>query len=516
MRLYPNAEAPWLNLKRAKTDRPRVKVIILSATRAKLDELSNELTLDAIDEQLSFPDEGAAYKLRQARFRMWGYDGKKHLFSKTSLSFPLGFVDIVKRVLRKQQYRIKTIDRRKNLPKPRKPKKLTINLYDHQEISVERFCKHERGVLKIPTAGGKTYTAAGCIAKLGMPRTLVIVHKRNLAVQARESIAKALGTPVGMIGDGTWDEKQVTVAMLQTLTAHFHLPAKIKKAEPATQERMLEQMKRVKKLLKSTEFLILDECHHAAATTWKAMADRCSARWRLGLSGTPLDREDGRSPLVIATTGPVLHQVKARTLIKRGKIAEPYITFVPIIKCERGKTQKLYEDAVDREADWPTAYSEGIVHNEYRNWKALQIAKKNATPVMILTQRHKHAENIQELAKKIGMKVVIAHGGLPKKKQDIRLKKFKAGKIPILVAGTELLGEGTDVPVIRTVVVCDGGKSVIRTVQRIGRGMRVHGDKKFVLVFDFMDYVHRQLEKHSKARFKACRREGYDVELEKI
>lgn len=483
--------------------------------------MSNELVLDCIDEALSFPDEGAEYKLRQARFRQWGYDGKRHLFSKASLAFPIGCVGIVRKVLRKQRYKVRLTDKRKNLPQPGKAFDLSIELREYQQEGVNDFVEHERGILQQPTGAGKTFTAAGVIAALGGPKTLFITHKRNLAHQTREALAHALGWKVekiGLIGGGVWEPKQVTVAILQTLSSSFHLPAKIdaKAGEnEEKREKMLAEMKRLKALLKATDLLILDECHHAAATTWKQMADRCPARWRLGLSGTPMDREDGKSPLVIAATGPVLNRVRAKKLIREGKIAKPFITFVPIIQVERGKSIHLYQDAIAKDADWHTAYSEGVVNNAYRNWKAITLAKENPGPVLILVNRIGHCVRLRQMAKKLGVSTRVAHGKLPVEKQKRRLQNFKDGKIKRLIATTELFGEGTDIPAIRTVIVCDGGKSPIRTLQRIGRGMRMFGDKKFVLVYDFLDETHRILLKHSKARIKTCQRE-YDVEVEKV
>jgi DNA (cytosine-5)-methyltransferase 1 len=509
---------PWVARNLRKTNRPVVRLILINGVRAKLEEMDNELVLDAIDEKLSFPDEGAAYKLRQASWRKWGYDGKKHLFSKTSLAFPIGFVDDVKSVLRKQAYRIVLVDQRKNLPKPGKPRKIKVELRGYQDTAVDAFLKKERGILKIPTAGGKSFTAAGIISRLGMPKTLFIVHKRNLASQARKALARAFGCRVkkiGQIGSGKWREKRVTVAILQTISSYFHLPKMIAKAKANRRGRMVEQMKKVTKFLHSIDFLILDETHHASSATWLQMANRCPARWRLGLSATPLDREDGRSPVIIGVTGPVLYQIRASTLIRQGKIAEPDVTFVPIVKCKRGKTNRLYDDAIDRYADWHTVYSKGIVNNKHRNWTALQLATKNPEPVMLLVQRIEHLNNLRDMGESIGIPVEVVHGRLPKEEQERILQRFKDGKIKRLVATTDLVGEGTDVPAIRTVIVCDGGKSVARTLQRIGRGMRMHGDKKYVYVYDFRDLTHRILTKHSEARLKAVRREGYNVTVEK-
>ena len=206
----------------------RARIVILSPIRARLERVNNEKTLEKIDEELSFMEPGAEYKLRLARFRAWGYDGKKHLFQKETGTFPIGFVDPVRDILRKLKYKVKIVDQRKNLPKPRKPAKFYMTPWDNQTAASDEFVIRERGILRHPTASGKTITAALITARLGIPKTLFITHRRNLAKQTRAKFAKALGVRVkdiGFIGDGKWIEKQVTIAMLGSITKRFFMPA---------------------------------------------------------------------------------------------------------------------------------------------------------------------------------------------------------------------------------------------------------------------------------------------------
>jgi superfamily II DNA or RNA helicase len=64
---------------------------------------------------------------------------------------------------------------------------------------------------------------------------------------------------------------------------------------------------------------------------------------------------------------------------------------------------------------------------------------------------------------------------------------------------SSILDEGADVPEIDTVVIASAGKSAIKGIQRIGRGMRRMAGKELV-VYDFVDRHAPVLLRHSKMR----------------
>ena len=71
--------------------------------------------------------------------------------------------------------------------------------------------------------------------------------------------------------------------------------------------------------------------------------------------------------------------------------------------------------------------------------------------------------------------------------------------------GTISVGEGTDMPYIDVVILASGGKSSIRLLQRIGRGLRTPEGKDSLLVIDFQDWFNPILLRHSLARQKTFR-----------
>jgi len=89
------------------------------------------------------------------------------------------------------------------------------------------------------------------------------------------------------------------------------------------------------------------------------------------------------------------------------------------------------------------------------------------------------------------------------------LDLMRTGKPGIFIA-TEILGEGVDVPSLGMVILAGGGKSHIRLLQRVGRGMRPKEDEiNRVDIVDFIDHGSRYLEQHSKERMRIYDQEGF-------
>ena len=105
--------------------------------------------------------------------------------------------------------------------------------------------------------------------------------------------------------------------------------------------------------------------------------------------------------------------------------------------------------------------------------------------------------------------VEFVHGEDPDKKQKI--EDFAQGRTMVLIS-TTILREGVNIPIIANIINAVGGRAVVDLKQWMGRGERKHGDETSFTMHDFYDrgpYV----ERHSKARLAAYRKEGLDITL---
>jgi superfamily II DNA or RNA helicase len=218
---------------------------------------------------------------------------------------------------------------------------------------------------------------------------------------------------------------------------------------------------------------------------------------------------------VVAATGPLIYEMPAGELIEKGMLAKPIIKFLPV--------NQLYFDQYVKYID---VYREGIVRNELRNLRIVKLIKEQTLKrrkVLVFVDFIEHGEILQgmlELQKVMQaddhpfLESQFVHG--EDKERDWKFSAFKhdEGMLNVLIATEGLIGEGYDYKGIDVVVIADGGKSAIQTIQKIGRGMRVMKDKKEVYIFDFADRC-KYLQEHAKERINIWYSAGHDIEAPK-
>jgi superfamily II DNA or RNA helicase len=178
-------------------------------------------------------------------------------------------------------------------------------LRDYQRAAYEACVARTRGIIQMPTGGGKTEVLAALVT--AVPTTwLIIVPQADLLGQTADRIEKRTGERPGIIGDGEWAPSRVTVATFQTLH---------RRMSKARDRRAFD-------FVGSRGGVIVDECHSAAAGTLSFVLSRAtSAYYRIGFSATPLDRSDRKSILVVAQLGGIIHRTTSAELRAIGMLA---------------------------------------------------------------------------------------------------------------------------------------------------------------------------------------------------
>lgn len=186
----------------------------------------------------------------------------------------------------------------------------TIELRDYQQEATENLQKmREDGktiaLLYNATGVGKTITAATDAKAVG-GRILFLVNALKLASQAKETFAKVW--PEATLGEYTGSQKDMTQTVIFATVQS--ISKDLEKFSPT-----------------DFDYLIVDECHHAAANTYQKIFTYFHPKFILGLTATP-ERSDGEDMLELFQN--VAHKMDLKTAVERGVL-------VPI-RCIRVKT----------------------------------------------------------------------------------------------------------------------------------------------------------------------------------
>jgi len=443
-------------------------------------KLSGDFPKGLVREVTSYPVEGAKFS---PTYKKGLWDGRKHLFKATSNTFPTGLIPQVVEACGGDV----TINDHRVIPTPQGGTYDLVGVsmtgkYAYQLEAVKAAIAAKQGILQLATGSGKTECACAITKYLGLP-TLFVVGSRELLYQAHSRFVKRLGASegqIGMVGDGIWEPGSwVTVATVGTLEARIN-----------TQE--------CQDLLKATEVLFVDEAHHAGAETWYDVCTLCTAGYRYGLSGTPLDRTDGANLRLLGTIGDVIYTVSNKFLVENGISARAEIIF-----------SKVTEPVIKKKTPYPTAYKQGVSDNPNMlslvvDW--VKIFHAQGLGCLVLCEEIAHGKAIDEAlwTATDGQFIphVFIHGSETAEVRANTLKDFAEGRLPVMLASS-ILDEGVDVPTIDALIVAGSRKSTIKTMQRLGRGLR----GKKLIVIEFSNFCHDFLLRHSLQRYEDYKKE---------
>lgn len=376
--------------------------------------------------------------------------------------------------------------------------KSKIKLREYQTPAVEAMVRAGYGVLVAPAGSGKTIMGMEIIAQLQQP-ALWLTHTQDLAEQAADAAATVLGlTEVGMVGGGRHDlGRGLTIGIIQTLT-----------------RRDLNGIAR--------EFgtVVVDETHHGAAPTWRAVVSQLPARYRYGLTATPT-RADGLEAITYRVIGPVVHTVPREAVELLGGAATARVKLIktncqPAVYKLPRKNVKWAGAAGMKEPTVPYGkLLSSVLNDEGRNQLIIDTILWEAPGhyTLVLSERVAHCELLVDLlrAQAPGLRIAAIHGGLSKKERYEILEQMNNGDLDILLA-VDIAKEGLDIPRLDRLHIIGGGRNENEVEQKVGRVQRPFPGKKGAMIFDYIDEKIPSLKAHARDRRRVYRRLGLKIE----
>ena len=364
-----------------------------------------------------------------------------------------------------------------------------VVLRDYQIEVVNNFLENPQCLQEVATGAGKTLMTAALSASVEKyGRSVVVVPNKSLVVQTEEDY-RNLGLDVGVYFG---DRKEVgcthTICTWQSLNTM--LKATKNNAAPVTIEAFLEDVICV----------IIDEVHQAKADALKTLLTGPMAnipiRW--GLTGT-IPKEKYEFASLHVSLGEVVNQIAAKELQDMGVLAECHVN---VLQTQDFKEYANYQQEMQY-----------LVTDDKRiEWMAGKINEiKQSGNTLILVDRIAAGEKLQSLLPDS----VFIKGDVKLKDRKEAYDEIQTGTNLVVIATYGVAAVGINIPRIFNLVLVEPGKSFVRVIQSIGRGIRKAKDKDFVQIWDITSsckFSKRHLSKR-KAYYKDA---NYPFKVNKI
>jgi|TARA_B100000003_G_scaffold205772_1_gene219985 superfamily II DNA or RNA helicase len=446
------------------------------------------------------------YARYMPQYKLGRWDGKVGFFGLGGSGY-VNHLDTITDVLHKQGVEIsEIIDRRevvdlnfedikedfwgdKTWPKGHPAEGEKIRLRDYQVEVINNFLQNPQALQEVATGAGKTIITA-TLSKITehYGRSLVIVPNKSLVTQTEDDYINC-GLDVGVyFGDRKELGKTHTICTWQSLNI---LDKRSKYGEDVLS---------LAEFLEGVSTVIVDEVHQAKAEVLKNLLTRNlkNAPIRWGLTGT-IPKEKFEFEAIHASIGPVIGQISAKELQDKGVLSECHVNIVQLIDTP---VHSNYQEELKY-----------LVSNDQRVDYLGKLANKikQSGNTLILVDRISAGEKLQALIPDS----VFVKGDVKLKDRKEAYDEINEGTNHVVIATYGVAAVGINIPRIFNLVLIEPGKSFVRVIQSIGRGVRKAKDKDFVQIWDLTSTC-KFAKRHLTQRKKFYKEAQYPFTIEKI
>tara|TARA_R110000823_G_scaffold93747_4_gene205153 strand:+ start:9312 stop:10766 length:1455 start_codon:yes stop_codon:yes gene_type:complete len=364
-----------------------------------------------------------------------------------------------------------------------------IVLRDYQIEIINKFLENPQCMQEVATGAGKTImTAAMSLSVQKYGRSIVIVPSKSLVTQTEADYIN-MGLDVGVLfGDRKEYTRTHTICTWQSLNALVK------------NSRNYETDVTIGEFIEGVVCVIVDEAHSAKADALKSMLTTVFAKvpLRWGLTGT-VPKEDFAFQSLNCCIGPVIGRLSASELQEAGHLSNCHVNIVQLVD---------HVEYNDYQAELKY-----LLETEERLGYIADLIDKIAQTgnTLVLVDRVGPGK---EIASKVNNAVFVSGATKAKDRKD-EYDEIATSTNKVIVATYGVAAVGINIPRIFNMVLLEPGKSFVRVIQSIGRGVRKAEDKDFVQIWDLTStckFAKRHLTKR-KAFYKDA---NYPFSVEKV
>jgi len=352
-------------------------------------------------------------------------------------------------------------------PLPEMPEAHVVQLEALAKLRESRAAGRTRAMVVLATGLGKTALAAfdhqQLREELGRrPRLLFLAHRIELLTQAAETYARMLRES----GDHE-ARAHIYVADRGALDADIVFASVQKLAGDKGLEQLIAQ---------DFDYVVIDEAHHAEASSYRKILHVLEPKFLLGLTATP-DRADAADVL-----GLFDDHIAYRADITRGVEIKRLVPFHYFgVKDEIDYEHIPWRNKrFDPEELSRAAQTEARMETMWRAWSEHPGAR-----TLVFCCSIAHAVFVRDWLRARGVAASAVFSGEGSDDRDDAIRDLRDGKLHA-VCSVDVFNEGVDVPQVDRVVMLRPTESSVIFLQQLGRGLRAFEGKSAVTVIDFV------------------------------
>ena len=379
-------------------------------------------------------------------------------------------------------------------------KEYSLTYRDHQDKSIYAALKQGRGVVCIPTAGGKTLIMSGIIDSIRLSlnkpnaKALVLVPSIQLVEQTAKDFQD-----YGMENVTKWSGNNIPDPNATTIVAGTQI---------------LLSEKSDLSILENINILLIDEVHGLRrGNEINKVIQLVSTDYKFGFTGTmPPSLIDQWN--IIGKIGPIVYQEKTLDLKDKNYVSDFKIiildvkhSILPKITHNPHKPSEAYEKEL-----------EFLMNNERRNEIICNLANKLKSNTIIMVDRIDHGIALEEKLKNIcesDRPIYFIRGSTEMEEREKVRSLMEQRSDVIVVAISKIFSTGINIPNLHNIIFASAGKAKIKIMQSIGRALRLHPTKSRATIFDISDNT-KYGKRHRMEREVLYASEKYNYEKKNI
>jgi superfamily II DNA or RNA helicase/diadenosine tetraphosphate (Ap4A) HIT family hydrolase/HKD family nuclease len=313
------------------------------------------------------------------------------------------------------------------------------------------------GLVVLATGLGKTWLSAFDSDRPEFRRVLFVAHREEILNQAIDNFRRVRpNASIGRMNASQRDtDADLLFASVQTLGRIEHLSRFARTA---------------------FDYIVIDEFHHAAATTYRRIIDYFQPKFLLGLTATP-ERMDGGDLLALCQENLVFEASVPDGISADLLCAFQYLGVPDVVD---------YANIPWRNARFDPTELTAAVATDARAQNALeQFRKHGAQRCIAFCCSQRHANFMTEFFNARGLRTVAVHAGSESAPRTTSLQQLASGELDVIFS-VDMFNEGVDVPNIDTVMMLRPTESTVIWMQQFGRGLRKAPDKPYLKVIDYI------------------------------